>query len=82
MEIWDSVYIHNNKEEKEPQGESTHPYPNYPGFQAAPEGHHEIMSILVFDNLRMNLFRKKIIDAQLKAKITDGCKWVHLTDPG
>ena len=30
-----------NQQKKELQGESTHPYPNYPVSQAAPEGHHE-----------------------------------------
>ena len=30
-----------NKEEEEPQGESTHPYLDYPVSQKAPEGHHE-----------------------------------------
>ena len=30
--------IHQNKEEEEPQGESTHPYPDYPVSQAALEG--------------------------------------------
>ena len=27
--------------EEEPQEESTHPYPDYPVSQAAPEGHHK-----------------------------------------
>ena len=41
VKLQDPLKIHNNKEEEEPQGESTQPYPDYPVSQAAPEDHHE-----------------------------------------
>ena len=41
VKLQDSLKKHNNKEEEESRGESTHPYPDYPVSQAAPEGHHE-----------------------------------------
>ena len=36
-----TLKIHNNEEEDEPQGKSTHPYSDYPVHQAAPENHHK-----------------------------------------
>ena len=38
-----SLKIHNNKEEEEHQGESAHPYPDYPAPKTAPEDHQEIL---------------------------------------
>ena len=42
VKLQDPLKIHNKQEEEELQGESTHPYPDYPIFQAAPEVHHQI----------------------------------------
>ena len=44
VKLQDPLDTHNNKEEEETQGESTHPYLNYPVSQAALEGHHKILN--------------------------------------